>query len=112
MCKDKETVYISDIITSEDIDNWNSKTIVFIEGPTGRGKTHFIKHTLSGHNEKKKILLLVNRTLIKTQSEKELLRIDTDNITITTYQNIAKLALTNNNIFFFSLCPDNVCLIK
>ena len=100
MCKEQEKEYISDIIKNEDIDNWNSKTIVFIEGPTGRGKTHFIKHTLSEHNSKKKILLLVNRTLIKNQSEKELLRIDIDNITITTYQNISKLALTNNTMDF------------
>jgi len=100
MCKEQEKEYISDIIKNEDIDNWNSKTIVFIEGPTGRGKTHFIKHTLSEHNSKKKILLLVNRTLIKNQSAKELLRIDIDNITITTYQNISKLALTNNTMDF------------
>lgn len=92
--------YISDIITEEQIDDWNSKIIVFIEAPTGRGKTHFIKHTLSDHNKEKKILLLVNRTLIKDQSEKELIRIDTENITITTYQNISKLALSNKTMDF------------
>ena len=77
-----ETVYISDIITSEDIDNWTSAKIVFIEGPTGRGKSHFIKHTLSDYNSSKKILILVNRTIIKKQSQKELLRIDINNINL------------------------------
>ena len=85
--------FISDIITSENIDNWNPDKIVFIEGPTGRGKSHFIKHTLSDYNPSKKILILVNRTIIKKQSKKELLRVDIDNITIITYQHLATLIL-------------------
>jgi len=86
MCKQQ---YISDIINIDDINTWNSEEIIFIEAPTGRGKSHFIKYILSEYNKSKKILMLVNRTIIKNQSGKELLREDTDNITITTYQNIA-----------------------
>ena len=48
--------YISDLITTEDINNWTSDKLIFIEAPTGKGKSHFIKHTLSNHNEAKKIL--------------------------------------------------------
>jgi len=88
--------YISDIITSENVESWNSDTIVFIEAPTGRGKTHFIKHRLSDYKPKSKILMLVNRTIIKNQSEKELVREDIENVTITTYQNISNLLLTKN----------------
>jgi len=69
-----EKQYISDIITSEDIDNWTSEKIVFIEGPTGRGKSHFIKHTLSDYNPSMKILILVNRTIIKKQSQKGIIK--------------------------------------
>jgi len=92
--------FISDIITSENIDNWNPDKIVFIEGPTGRGKSHFIKHTLSDYNPSKKILILVNRTIIKKQSKKELLRVDIDNITIITYQHLATLILEKKTAEF------------
>ena len=95
-----EKQYISDLITSENIDNWTSDKIVFIEGPTGRGKSHFIKHTLSDHNPFKKILILVNRTIIKKQSKKELLRVDIDNITIITYQHLATLILEKKTAEF------------
>jgi len=93
-----EKQYISDLITSENIDNWTPDKIVFIEGPTGRGKSHFIKHTLSDYNPSKKILLLVNRTLIKKQSQKELITLDSgnDNIKIITYQHLAELILVKN----------------
>lgn len=86
--------YISDIITTKDIDKWTPEKIVFIEAPTGRGKTHFIKHTLSEYDKDKKILMLVNRTIIKKQSEKEIVKEQIGNVTITTYQSIANAILT------------------
>lgn len=100
--------YISDIISINDINNWNSNKIVFIEAPTGRGKTHFIKYKLSEYNKTKKILMLVNRTIIKRQSEKE---IGTEgNVTIITYQHIANLILTNNFVdiigFDYIICDE------
>ena len=86
--------YISDIITSDDIDKWNSNKLVFIEASTGKGKSHFIKHTLSKHNENKKILMLVNRSIIKRQSEVEI-GIN-DNIVIKTYQLLSELIVTKS----------------
>jgi len=90
--------FISDIIKVENIQSWTQEKIVFIEGPTGRGKTHFIKYTLSDYDPSKKILILVNRTIIKKQSEKELVREDVGNITLTTYQNLSNLVLTKNTM--------------
>lgn len=72
--------YISDIITKEDIKSWNSEETIFIEAPTGKGKSHFIKHTLSELVYPKKILILVNRTIIKEQFENELLNKQNENI--------------------------------
>lgn len=100
--------YISDIITTKDINNWTPNKIVFIEAPTGRGKTHFIKYKLSEYDKTKKILLLVNRTIIKRQSEKE---IGTEgNVTIITYQHIANLILINNFVdiigFDYIICDE------
>lgn len=100
--------YISDVINIEDIDKWNKDEIVFIEAPTGRGKSHFIKNTLAEHNRDKKILLLVSRILIKNQSDKELLRQDIDNVTITTYQNIANKILLRKEIEFTD-CDYIIC---
>jgi len=86
--------YISDLITTEEIEKWNSDKIVFIEAPTGKGKSHFIKHTLSQHDNTKKILILVNRTIIKKQSEVEIG--DNENITIKTYQHLSEIILTKS----------------
>ena len=86
--------YISDLITTEEIEKWNSDKIVFIEAPTGKGKSHFIKHTLSQHDNTKKILILVNRTIIKKQSEVEIG--DNENITIKTYQHLSEVILTKS----------------
>lgn len=89
MCKQ----YISDIITTDDIDTWSSNKIVFIESPTGSGKSHFIKNNLSDYKPKSKILLLVNRTLIKNQSNKELDRYEINNVTVATYQYLTQKIL-------------------
>ena len=86
--------YISDLITTEDIDNWTSNKLIFLESPTGKGKSHFIKHTLSNHNEAKKILILVNRTIIKKQSEIEIG--NNENIVIKTYQLLSELIVTKS----------------
>ena len=86
--------YISDLITTEEIEKWNSDKLVFIEASTGKGKSHFIKHTLSQHDNTKKILILVNRTIIKKQSEVEIG--DNENITIKTYQHLSEVILTKS----------------
>ena len=86
--------YISDLITTEEIEKWNSDKLVFIEASTGKGKSHFIKHTLSQHDNTKKILILVNRTIIKKQSEVEIG--DNEHITIKTYQYLSEVILTKS----------------
>ena len=88
--------YISDLIKTEEIEKWNSDKIIFIESPTGKGKSHFIKHTLSQYDNTKRILILVNRTIIKKQSEVEIG--DNENITIKTYQHLSEVILTKSEI--------------
>ena len=65
--------YISDIITKEQISQWKSGDRILISAGTGSGKTNFILHDLYEHCKlkKKKILLLVNRSLLKEQLIKE-----------------------------------------
>jgi hypothetical protein len=89
---------ISDIITTEDIKTWSVDVPIFIEAPTGRGKSYFIKHTLSEYAKNKKILILVNRTIIKNQSENELGKSENSNIKITTYQNLSNKILEGNTL--------------
>lgn len=62
---------------TEDIGNeylqWSAGDIIFINAPTGRGKTYFILNTLFEHalQNRKKILYLVNRVALKNQIESE-----------------------------------------
>ena len=68
--------YISDVVGDE-FENWMLNQFVFIEAPTGSGKTTFILEKLVEFAALKgrKILYLVNRTILKKQLEE---KIDTD----------------------------------
>lgn len=88
----KDFSRVSDVISVEDIDNWNKDCLnrnIFIEAGTGSGKSYFIKNKLydyaKAHNQK--ILFLIHRTNCVDEFTKE---IETDNktdhITIRTYQ--------------------------
>lgn len=63
-------MFIADSI-GEDYLNWEPNSCIFIASPTGSGKTTFIleKLLLHAYKENKKILYLVNRTILKKQME-------------------------------------------
>ena len=56
--------------------DWKAGDCIFISAPTGSGKTYFILNKLlaylSSQPQKKKILYLVNRSILKQQVEKEI----------------------------------------
>lgn len=63
-------MFIADSI-GEDYLTWEPNSCIFIASPTGSGKTTFILEKLLPHayKENKKILYLVNRTILKKQME-------------------------------------------
>lgn len=65
--------YVDDAIGAE-YESWEGGDIVMLTAPTGRGKTHFILHTLLPYVISKgcKMLYLVNRKILKNQIEAEL----------------------------------------
>lgn len=91
--------YITDVISNE-CEKWYPGDKIFIEAPTGTGKTTFILNNFLTHCKKNgwTVNYLVPRTILKVQLERELVRIATKNlwewndvlqtITIQTYQAI------------------------
>lgn len=63
--------YISDFIDNE-YGSWTNEDIIFLSSPTGTGKTTFIfdKFLPYMKNKKKRILYLVNRSVLKKQLDK------------------------------------------
>lgn len=61
-------MYLSELI-GEDFKNWTACDEIFIQTPTGSGKTTFIVETLAPYAEKKggEVLLLVNRKILRRQ---------------------------------------------
>jgi len=83
--------YVSDLIKLKDIERWVEGYIIAINSPTGSGKTHFIKTVLKDYCKinKKTILLLTNRDILKDQFIHELIEDDKDGIiTVKNYQSI------------------------
>ena len=68
--KEEKKKYLVDIIR-EAYRGWEAGDVIFITAPTGTGKTHFIFYTLLEHiiRNKKRLLYLVNRRVLKTQLE-------------------------------------------
>lgn len=91
--------YIADVLWDE-YEKWFPGDKVFIEAPTGTGKTTFIINDFLSHCKKNdwKITYLVPRTILKVQLERELAMIATKNlwewedilqtISVQTYQTI------------------------
>lgn len=82
--------YISDIITSKEIERWLPGNTILIESQTGSGKSQFVKDVLydfcKAHN--KRILLLSNRNVLRNQNEEELGEDKSDIITLRNYQSL------------------------
>lgn len=67
-------MFISDLITKDEIERWKVGDTILISSPTGSGKSYFVKRILDSYfyNLGYKILLLSNRKLLKQQNLREL----------------------------------------
>ncbi|MEK5215259.1 DEAD/DEAH box helicase family protein [Psychrobacillus sp. FSL H8-0487] len=105
---------VSDLISLEEVEAWNSGDIITIAAPTGKGKSHFIKNSVYevAKQNGKRILFLVHRTNCYTQfaddlqekvEDGEIVQEDkTDIIDLKTYQSI-DMQNSNKNIPDFNL---------
>lgn len=90
--KNITNITVTDVIGNE-YQSWKPHDKVFISSPTGTGKTYFILKVLLPYvcQQRKKILYLVNRRILKEQLENELSRYSfelKDQIKVELYQTI------------------------
>lgn len=81
-------LYVSDIISENDISQWKNGNRILITAQTGFGKSQFIKDNLYNYCKKNNlsILLLSNRDILKNQNLNDLEN-KTDVVTPLNYQN-------------------------
>lgn len=89
--------YIADSIGTE-FQDWRERDTIFISSPTGTGKTTFILKIYLPYlvTQGKKLLYLVNRTILKDQLEKEISKLPAEqrlSIDIELYQTIEQKML-------------------
>ncbi|MEG2235932.1 MAG: DEAD/DEAH box helicase family protein, partial [Clostridia bacterium] len=91
--------YLSNIITKDQISKWRQGDKITINAPTGCGKTFFITNVLGEYCRatNKKILLLVNRTILKRQQNEN--NNYSDILDIKSYQEITQSILQGTNDF-------------
>jgi len=95
---------ISDIITEQEISKWNDGDVISISAPTGAGKSHFIKHSLTAkaHENDEKVLMLLHRNRCISQFKREIEKFKYKSaIDIRTYQSIEEIK-SNKNVFNFN----------
>ena len=95
--------YISDIISSNEIDNWHNGEAVLISAGCGAGKSYFIKNILyaKAQQQNKKILMLIHRTNCVNQFQMEIEKDNkTDVIDIKTYQSVEARIIKSGNYSF------------
>lgn len=84
-------ITVSDIITEKDVDSWQDGDIVSISAPTGKGKSHFIKHSLAERAFKngERIIMFLHRNQCIEQFTKELMGCEyASAVDIKTYQSV------------------------
>ena len=102
---------VSDIISKDNIEQWDNGSIITIKAGTGVGKSYFIKNTLYEYAKEnnKKILMLLHRVNCLQQFKGELIEDNkTDIINLRTYQSIESLQQKNID-FDFSKYDYIVC---
>ena len=89
---------IKDIITASKIRSWNKNEIIIINAPTGSGKSYWCRNVLYSiaKQERKKILMLVNRTRIRNQFNEKVEYKEDNILSIMTYQYLENEILKNN----------------
>lgn len=82
--------YISDLITTPEIQTWMPGDRILISAPTGAGKTQFVTTILYEHakSNNKKILLLENRIILKDQIKHSLEEGYSETMDIILYQHL------------------------
>jgi len=103
--------YVSDLIKFKDIEQWVEGYIIAINAHTGSGKSYFIKKILKDYciANKKTILLLTNRDILKDQFIHELIEDDKEGIiTVKNYQSIETKIIYNVTIddYDFIVCDE------
>ena len=107
---EEKKMFVKNVI-NDDFKNWKRGDCVFIEAPTGSGKTTFILDMLLPYSKKQgtEILYLCNRFLLKEQIKAELAKRQNlsgdmewlegveefDGITVLSYQKLQKLCAEN-----------------
>lgn len=81
-------MYLTETITREEINKWKVGDSIFIDAPTGSGKSHLIKYNINEHciENNLKALLISNRRLLKQQNNNELNEIKNNRIKTINYQ--------------------------
>lgn len=101
--------YITEII-GEEYKRWEKDWVdtIFIEAPTGCGKSYFILHELLPYvvKQKKRMLYLVNRSILKDQLEQELNRIYAGNINIRNIVDIELYQTLETNLLSYGNARD------
>ena len=87
-------------IRGRDFEKWKPGTCGFIDAPTGSGKTTYILEQVLPYMaaNNKRILYMVNRSILKKQLERELLKKDPRQqacIKVMTYQSLEKEIICN-----------------
>lgn len=85
-------------IIGQEYKQWKKGDLIFITAGTGVGKSYFIENTLDEYciDNRKKILYLTNRNILKEQVKKDLENFT--NITVLNYQKIEEFIL--NHVYF------------
>lgn len=105
------TKRVSELITTDQIRNWNDGDIVTITAGTGAGKSYWVKNMLYlvARERDTKILFLIHRTNCIEQFKAEIERDFKENtITVKSYQSIES-AMLNKQIFDLSEYKYIVC---
>ena len=91
--------YISDVITKDVIASWQLDQLVAINSGTGTGKSYFILNTLSEYarENKKRILVLTNRKLLKAQYGDKIYQEQNMQVNTMTYQKLEYKVLHGYN---------------
>ena len=102
-------VYISELLTDEELAKWTLGKKIMIKAQTGKGKTHFIFERLIprlANNEL--VLVLSNRSLLQGQNA---LKVNNRNVVCVNYQYVEKMSLEDMtkwlarfSLIFFDEC--------
>lgn len=90
---------VIEVITRKEISTWDRGDYILISTPTGSGKNHFVYETLCPYcdENRKSMLILTNRNLLKEQIEKEKEKKEL-NIKVMTYQELEVILKNDGDI--------------